>query len=284
MFVYRMNVRHPHTRPVPLLARVHPSRPMEKSDKSRDFVTSFARGLAVIEAFGPQARSMTLSEVAERTELSRAAARRLLLTLCELGFARSEGKRFELTPRILSLGYAYLASLDFWEAVRPFIEEVTERIDQSCSAAVLDESMVVYVARSAAQHRIMSIALHVGTRLPAHATSMGQVLLAALEPDRLDAYFDRADLERHTRRTITDAEGLRRRLKTVREKGYALVDQELEEGLRSIAVPIRSSAGGAFAALNVSSHATSVDRTTMLRKFLPALQAAAHKIATHRIA
>ncbi|MBF2759858.1 MAG: helix-turn-helix domain-containing protein [Ectothiorhodospiraceae bacterium AqS1] len=257
---------------------------MEEPDKNRDFVASFARGLAVIQAFGPQARSMTLSEVAERTGLSRAAARRLLLTLCSLGFARSEGNRFELTPKILSLGYAYLASLGFWETARPFIEEVTEKLDESCSAAVLDESMVVYVARSAARHRIMSVALHVGTRLPAHATSMGQVLLAALEPDRLEAYLDSAPLQRHTRHTITDPEELRRRLEKVRDQGHALVDQELEEGLRSIAVPIRSNAGITFAALNVSSHAHLVGRTTMLRKFLPALKTAAHKIATHRIA
>ncbi len=254
----------------------------QEQGRSRDFVGSFARGLAVIQAFGAEARSMTLSEVAERAGLNRAAARRLLLTLCELGFARSDGKRFELTPRILDLGFAYLASLDVWEAARPFLDEVTARIDESCSAAVLDGESIVYVARSAAQHRIMSVSLHVGKRLPAHATSMGQVLLAGLEPQALEDYLAGATLERYTRRTIVDAGELRQRLAAVREHGYALVDQELEEGLRSIAVPIRTPAGVLLAALNVSSNVSRVSRTKMLREYLPVLQHAAEGIATRR--
>ena len=244
---------------------------------------SLGRGLAVIQAFGPNSRAMTISEVAERAGLNRAAARRLLLTLVRLDFARTDGKRFELTPKILSLGYAYLASLDFWEAALPFIEEVTEKLDESCSAAVLDGSSAVYVARSAAKHRIMSVALNVGTRLPAHATSMGQVLLAELESSFLDAYLQATELKRHTRRTITTPDGLRIRLKSVRERGFAFVDQELEEGLRSIAVPIYSHVGSAFAALNVSSHVARASRTAMLRRYLPVLRDAASKIATHRV-
>ncbi len=255
----------------------------EDDEKNRDFVASLSRGLAVIQTFGPSRRAMTISEVADRAGLNRAAARRLLLTLVKLGFARTDGKRFELTPKILSLGYAYLASLDFWEAARPFIEEVTERLDESCSAAVLDEASVVYVARSAAKHRIMSVALNVGSRLPAHATSMGQVLLAELEPSCLDAYLQAAELRRHTHRTITTPDGLRARLKAVRARGYAFVDQELEEGLHSIAVPIHSDAGPAFAALNVSGHAARVNRAAMLRRYLPVLREAASKIATYRV-
>ena len=259
------------------------SEPTGSMEKNRDFVGSLGRGLAVIQAFGRNSRAMTISEAAERAGLNRAAARRLLLTLVELDFARTDGKLFELTPNILSLGYAYLASLDFWEAARPFIEEVTGKLDESCSAAVLDGSSVVYVARSAAKHRIMSEALNVGTRLPAHATSMGQVLLAELEPSCLEAYLQAAVLERHTRRTITTPDELRARLQAVRERGYAFVDQELEEGLHSVAVPIRSNAGSSSAALNVSSHVARVSRTTMLRRYLPVLRDAASRIAAHRV-
>jgi len=257
------------------------SKPAPRS--SSEFVGSLARGLSVIQAFGHDAPKMTLSEVAERTGLNRAAARRFLLTLCELGFARTDGKLFELTPKVLTLGYAYLSSLDIWQAAGPYLQEVTDALNESCSASVLDGTSVVYVARSAAPHRIMSVSLQLGSRLPAHATGMGQVLLAGLDDACLDAYLAEATLEPFTRRTLTDAAKLRERLAVVREHGYALVDQELEEGLRSIAVPVRDGSGRVLAALNASSHAARVTKPTMLRTFLPVLQEVSGKITAHLV-
>ena len=192
----------------------------------------------------------------------------------------SDGKLFELTPKVLSLGHTYLSSLDFWEAARPYLADVTRLTRESSSAAVLDGPDVVYVARSAAPHRIMSVALNVGTRLPAHATSMGQILLSAMPQDALQAYLDRAPFERFTRRTLVGAGTLRERLRMVQQHGYAMADQELEEGLRSLAVPIRQGQddGKVLAALNVSAHSARISKSAMIRDFLPHLRRAADKI------
>ena len=246
--------------------------------KSSDFVTSFAKGLAVIQCFGADAPRMTLSDVAERTGYNRATARRFLLTLVSLGFAETDGKFFELTPKVLSLGHAYLSSLNFWEAARPYLAEVTRLTHESSSAAVLDGSDVVYVARSAAPHRIMSVSLTVGTRLPAHATSMGQVLLAALPDDRLQKYLAAAPFERFTRHTLVEAAALEQRLEQVRQQAYAMADEELEEGLRSLAVPIEQAGGQIVAALNISAHSGRVSKATMIDDYLPHLRCAAEKI------
>jgi IclR family pca regulon transcriptional regulator len=242
---------------------------------SPDFVTSFARGLAVIRAFGPGARRLTLTEVAERTDMTRAAARRFLLTLVALGYARSDGKYFELTPSVMEIGYAYLSSIDLWEALQPDLADVTEKLHESCSASVLDGTEIVYVARSASRHRVISIGLSVGSRLPAHATAMGQVLLAALGEDGLDAYLAEAVLARFTEKTVSDAAALRARLETVAHQGYAIADQELEYGLRSLAVPLRGRDGAALAAMNVSVHAGRVGAETLAASYLPVLRAAA---------
>jgi IclR family pca regulon transcriptional regulator len=246
--------------------------------ESPDFVASLARGLAVIRAFGHDAHAMTLTEVARRTGLSRATARRFLLTLSTLGYARSEdGKHFRLTPKVLDLGYAYLSSLDLIEVAQPAMEQVAAETQESCSVAVLDGHDVVYVARVPTK-RIMRVNLSVGTRLPAHATSLGRVLLADLPEAVLDAFLAEGPLARFTDRTVTDAAELKRRLAEVRRQGYAVVDQELEEGLRSISVPLRGR-GGAIAALNVSSHASRVSNQELVRRFLPAMRAAAAAIA-----
>ncbi|MEZ5668339.1 MAG: IclR family transcriptional regulator C-terminal domain-containing protein [Alphaproteobacteria bacterium] len=247
-------------------------------ERSGDFVGSLARGLAVIQAFGADASRMTLTEVAERTGLTRAAARRFLLTLHQLGFVAYDGKFFALTPKVLSLGFSYLSSLDFWEATRPYLEDVTHALNESCSAAVLDGADVVYVARSAARHRIMSVVLRIGSRLPAHATSMGQVLLGALGEREWQAYCAKAQLSRFTSRTLTDPAALLQRVRATREHGYALVDQELEEGLRSIAVPICDGRGAPMAAINISTQAARVSKSAMLRDFLPRLRTAAARI------
>ena len=248
------------------------------ADDSPDYVASFARGIAVIRAFGPQKSRLTLSEVAESTGFSRAAARRFLLTLCALGYARGDGKYFELTPRLLEIGYAYLSSLEFWDLVQPALEEVTRRLNESSSVAVLDGDEVVYVARSASRQRIISIGLSVGTRLPAHATSMGEALLASLTPAELDRYFQTARLERFTAKTRVTRPEIEARLMEVRHQGYAVADQELEEGLRALAVPLRDRAGRTVAAINVSAHAARVPAKTLIQDYLPVLRKAADAI------
>ncbi len=245
---------------------------------SPDYVASFARGVAVIKAFGRQNRRLTLSEVAGSTGLSRAAARRFLLTLCALGYARGDGRHFELTPRLLEIGYAYLASLEFWELLQPALEEVTRRLNESSSAAVLDGDEVVYVARSASRQRLIAVALTVGTRLPAHATSMGQVLLASLPPAELERFFQMARPARFTAKTKVGRREIEARLEEVRRQGYALADQELEEGLRSLAVPLRGRDGRTVAAINVSAHAARIPAKMLVQEYFPVLKRSAETI------
>jgi IclR family transcriptional regulator, pca regulon regulatory protein len=254
---------------------------MSSELESPDYVASLARGLAVIRAFGHDAKAMTLTEVARRTDLTRATARRFLHTLRRLGYVASDdGKHFRLTAKVLDLGYAYLSSMDLIAAAQPFMEQVTAETQESCSIAVLDGHDVVYVARVPTK-RIMSVTLSIGTRLPAHATSLGRVLLAELSPDELDAYFAAGPLARFTDRTVSEPAELRRRLVEVRRQGYASIDQELEEGLRSISVPLRCRrASRALAALNLSSHASRVTNQDLVRNFLPSLKKAAAGIAT----
>lgn len=242
-----------------------------------DFVQSLERGLAVIRAFDAQRPELTLSEVARETGLTRAAARRFLLTLVELGYVRTDGRRFALRPRVLELGYAYLSSLSLPEVAQPHMEELVRAIHESCSVSVLDGDDVVYVAR-VPTHRIMRVAISVGTRFPACATSMGRVLLAAQPEAWLDDYLARVRLEPLTRRTVTDPQRLRAVLAKVRTQGYALVDQELEEGLRSIAVPLRDAAGAVRAAMNVSAHASRGTADVIRRELLPPLLDAARQI------
>lgn len=240
----------------------------------RDYVLSLERGLGVIQSFGHDAERMTLSDVARRTGLSRAAARRFLLTLAELGYVAFDGKRFSLTPRVLGLGYAYLSSHTVVDVAQPILERVSERLHESCSLSVLDGAEIVYIARVPTK-RIMSVTISIGTRLPAHATSMGQVLLAALAPAELDTYFRAADLKPFTAHTLTGETQLRAHLARIAQQGYSLVDQELEAGLRSVAVPVRDRAGRVIAAMNVSSHAARATQTEMVRALLPELRRAA---------
>ncbi len=241
-------------------------------------VQSLERGLAVIKTFSRESPSLALSEVAKRTGLTRATARRCLLTLQHLGYVASDGRQFSLRPRVLDLGYAYLSSLSLWEMAQPHMEALVEKVHESSSASVLDGTDVVYVVRVPTK-RIMTVALAVGSRLPAYATSMGRVLLAALPPKGLDEFFESASLARLTRRTIVDPLRLRDVLADVRATGWALVDQELEDGLRSIAVPILGPGGTTIAALNVATHVARVSIHTLTGEFLPLLRHSATQIS-----
>ncbi|HEX6362776.1 MAG TPA: IclR family transcriptional regulator [Albitalea sp.] len=242
------------------------------------YVQSFARGLQVIRSFSAQAPQQTLSEVAQRTGLTRAGARRILLTLESLGYVRSQGRQFSLAPRILDLGFAYLSSLPLWNLAEPVMERLVEELKESCSAAVLDGPDIVYVLRIPT-HKIMSINLGIGSRLPAHCTSMGRTLLADLPPSALDALLREYPPMRRTDRTITDVPALKAELAKVREQGWCLVDQELEEGLVSLSAPIRDRAGRAIAAMNVSGQANRTAQAAMVEQFLPRLRAAAEEIS-----
>jgi IclR family transcriptional regulator, pca regulon regulatory protein len=223
-----------------------------------DFVQSLDRGLAVLRSFDADHSHLTLSEVAARTDLTRATARRLLLTLCELGYVHANGKAFSLTPKVLDIGYAYVASLNVQQIAQPYLEALSERVHESVSVTVLDGPDVIYVARVPTK-RIMTISLGLGSRLPAYCTSMGRVLLAELDRDELRAAVPA--IEVHTERTVRTWKQLEAALATVREQGWALVDQELEMGLRSIAAPLRDAGGRTIAAMNISTHAarTSLD-------------------------
>ena len=241
------------------------------------FVQSLERGLAVIRAFDAEHPELTLSEVARICDLTRAAARRFLLTLADLGYVRTDGRLFSLTPRVLELGYAFLSSLSLPEVAEPHLERLVAQVRESSSVCVLDGDDVVYVARVPTS-RIMTVAINVGTRFPAYATSMGRVLLAALPDEELDAYLDRMKLARLTSRTVATPAALRTELRKVRAQGFAIVDQELEEGLRSVAAPIRDRGGAVIGAANVSVHASRNSVESIRRDLLPHLLATVAQI------
>jgi IclR family transcriptional regulator, pca regulon regulatory protein len=241
------------------------------------FVQSLERGLAVIRALSaPEPR--TLSDVARATGLSRAAARRFLLTLERIGYVRHRDGRFALTPRVLELGYAYLSSLTLPEVAQPHLERLVEQVHESSSVSVLDGADVVYVARVPTR-QIMRVTINVGTRFPAYATSMGRVLLAGLDPVAREELLDRAELEPLTATTITDRAALEAELDRVARRGYALVDQELEPGLRSMAAPIHDASGRVVAAINVSAHAARTTLAQMRERLLRPLQDTAAAIS-----
>ena len=243
---------------------------------------SFARGLSAIRAFGEGKSELTVAEVSRLTGLPRASARRCLHTLIVLGYATTNvDGRFELTPAILTLGQAYLSSTNIARIAQPILERVSDTLNESSSVAVLDPNdhqEIVYIAR-AATRRILSVNLSVGSRLPAACTSMGRVLLAALDGDGRAKFLARVTLRQYTDRTITDPHALAAVLDTVAREGFAIVDQELELGLRSCAVPINRPEGGVIAALNVGVHASRADVATLTREVLPILQLAAEDIS-----
>ena len=241
------------------------------------YVQSLERGLSVITAFGPHTPELSLSDVARATGLTRAAARRFLLTLVDLGYVRQEGKLFRLTPRVLALGYAFLSSLSLPGIAEPHLERLAGEVRESSSMSVLDGPDIVYVVRVPTS-RIMAVAINVGTRFPAYATSMGQVLLAGLDEAAFEAYLAAVDLVPFTDHTVTTRDDLRRRVGDVRSRGYALVDQELEFGLRSLAAPVRNRHGTVVAAVNLSSHVSRVSREQARDQLLPPLLRAVAEI------
>lgn len=245
---------------------------------SDSYVQSFARGLEVLRSFGERTPAQTLSEAAERAGLTRAGARRILLTLQTLGYVEQDGRLFRLTPKVMELGFAYLASQPWWHLAQPLMEELTQTLHESTSAAVLDGDEIVYVLRVPVQ-KIMSINLGVGSRLPAASTSMGRVLLAHLPEDERERRVAATQLAALTPRTTTDPEKLLRLLAQVRRQGFALVNEELELGLMSLAVPIRDRAGRVVAAVNVSSRPQRQSAAEMQRRCLPALQSVAERVS-----
>ena len=242
------------------------------------YVQAFARGLQVIRSFSAKAPRQTLTEVAARTGLSRAGARRILLTLQTLGYVASDGRHFSLTPRILDLGFAYLSAMPMWHLAEPAMQALTARFGESCSAAVLDGSDVVYVMRVPAQ-KIMSISLGVGSRLPAYCTSMGRVLLAGLDEAQARELLAASERPARTRHTVTKVDALLARIREVRSQGWCLVDQELEEGLISMAAPLKDRSGRTVAALNISGQANRTPASAMQQTLLPALLEASATIS-----
>jgi IclR family pca regulon transcriptional regulator len=241
-------------------------------DREPHHVQSLRRGLSVIRAFDAHHSELTLSEVARICDLTRAAARRFLLTLVDLGYMRTDGRLFSLTPRVLELGYAFLSSLTLPEVAEPHLERLVAEVHESSSLSVLDGDDIVYVARVPTS-RIMTVAINVGTRFPAYATSMGRVLLASLPDPELRAYLDRVRLDRLTSHTVPTPAALRSELARIRAEGYAIVDQELEDGLRAVAAPIRDRTGRVVGAVNISVQAARASLEAMRRNLLPPLLA-----------
>jgi len=249
----------------------------DRGEGRKDFVRSVDRAFAILRAFGRETPTLTLSQVAQQTGLTRASARRFLLTLQSLGYVGSEGREFFLRPRILDLGFAYLSSVPVFAVVEAHMEAMVQQVQESSSASVLDGTDVIYTLRVPTK-RIMSVQIEVGTRLPAYATSMGRILLASLGPAQLDSYFRQVKLQPLTPNTVTNEARLRAALEQVRQQGWCLLDQELEVGVRSVAVPLRDSAGRVFAAMNISTNATRVPADRLLNDYLPVLRRTADAI------
>jgi IclR family transcriptional regulator, pca regulon regulatory protein len=242
-------------------------------------MTTLAKGFAVLSLFCRDRPSLTLSEAAAATDLSRATARRILRTLTELGYLDQQGRQFSLGAGVLGLGFSYLAAQSWIERARPLMKELSERFHESCSAAILQGTEAVYVGRVPAG-RIMSVAISIGTRLPAFHTAIGRIQLAFLDDTELWRRLRSLRLEPYTPSTIIDVQALFDRVRADREQGFSIVDEELERGLRAIAVPVLDRAGQAIGALNLSTHTTRTTRNEMRAQFLPALRGAAEAIST----
>ena len=248
---------------------VSPAKRIEEFAGDPNFMTSLARGLAVINAFQERKRHLTIAQISHRTEIPRAAVRRCLYTLMKLGYATTDGRTYSLLPKVLTLGHAYLSSTPLAVSAQPYLDRISEQLHEACNLATLEGEQVLYIARSAIPQRLISVDLSVGSRLPAYCTSMGRILLAALDDDSLHDYLEHAELQAKTSRTLYTPDALWACLQQVREQGWCIVDQELEQGLRSIAVPVRDFSGHVLAAMNVSTHAGRVPISELEKRFLP---------------
>jgi len=242
------------------------------------FMTSLARGLAVVQAFSDSRKPQTIANISQKTGIPRAAVRRCLHTLRELGYVDAELNNFSLRPKVLTLGYSYLSSTPLTVSAQPCLNNISRTLNESSSLAVLEDDEVLYVAR-AATSRVMSVALNTGSRLPAYCTSLGRVMLAHMPPAELDQYLARTKLRPMTENTVTSVKRLRTILADVRQAGYAVNDEELELGLRSIAVPVRGASGTVLAALNVGAQAARVSVSQLEQEFLPVLLRGAQELS-----
>lgn len=243
-----------------------------------NFMSAFARGLAVIRAFSDASKALTIAQISQRTSIPRAAVGRCLHTLRQLGYVEAELNNFSLRPTVLAFGHAYLSSAPLLLGAQPCLDRVSRTLGESCSLAVLDENEVLYLARSAAS-RVMSVSLGAGARLPAYCTSLGRVLLAYAGDDEIERYLAQVPLVARTALTVTDPAALRALLLRVRHEGYAINNEELEAGLRSIAVPVHGASGRVGAALIVGAHAARVAPAEMIERYLPVLRAGADELA-----
>ncbi|MGE8151377.1 pca regulon transcriptional regulator PcaR [Pseudomonas vancouverensis] len=249
-----------------------------------DFMTSLARGLAVVQAFQERKRHLTIAQISHRTEIPRAAVRRCLHTLIKLGYATTDGRTYSLLPKVLTLGHAYVSSTPLAVSAQPYLDRMSEQLHEACNMATLEGDDILYIARSATTQRLISVDLSVGGRLPAYCTSMGRILLAALDDTSLGEYLERAELQAKTSRTLHTPDALLECLHEVRRQGWCIVDQELEQGLRSIAVPVYDASGQVVAALNVSAHAGRVSLSDLQQRFLPGLLGASRDLSTQLFA
>jgi IclR family transcriptional regulator, pca regulon regulatory protein len=251
----------------------------DTANGGKEFMTTLAKGLAVLSSFGEQRPAMTLSQAAVASNLSRATARRVLLTLSELGYVARNGRDFSLAPRILELGFAYLSTQTWIDRAEPLMKELSHALKESCSAAILQDCEIVYVARMPAPHRIMSATIAVGTRLPASHTSLGRIQLGFLSEADLAERVSRMKFVRYTLHTIVEPDALIRRIRADRAQGYSIVDEELEQGLRSLAVPIVTRSGENVGAINLSAHASRASCNDLRDRFLPRLKSIAQEIS-----
>lgn len=259
---------------------VSPAKRIADLSGDPNFMTSLARGLAVINAFQERKRHLTIAQISHRTEIPRAAVRRCLYTLMKLGYATTDGRTYSLLPKVLTLGHAYLSSTPLAVSAQPYLDRISEQLHEACNLATLEGEQVLYIARSAIPQRLISVDLSVGSRLPAYCTSMGRILLAALDDDSLHDYLNHADLQAKTSRTLHTPEALWECLQQVRQQGWCLVDQELEQGLRSLAVPVHDSSGHVLAAMNVSTHAGRVPAHELEQRFLPIMLNASRELSS----
>ena len=259
---------------------VSPAKRIEEFAGDPNFMTSLARGLAVVNAFQERKRHLTIAQISHRTEIPRAAVRRCLYTLMKLGYVTTDGRTYSLLPKVLTLGHAYLSSTPLAVSAQPYLDRLSEQLHEACNLATLEGDEVLYIARSAIPQRLISVDLSVGSRLPAYCTSMGRILLAAMDDDRLQDYLAHAELQPKTSRTLHTPEALWECLQRVRHQGWCIVDQELEQGLRSLAVPVYDSAGHVLAAMNVSTHAGRVPVSELEKRYLPLMLSASRELSS----